>query len=184
MGFAISYLLFISKNAHELYGLDSVNVVATCMPVLILLSWLPDMKSLAPLSAFAIGANFMGQAVVYLVSLQLLTTAGIPPAVVLTWTETSLPFFVGVCVYCFEGVVMVLLVEEEAADKRGYPRTLTLVVAIYTVTCSAFGSIGYMAFGDGTQDIITLNLGGGTLATITTCSLCIALYFTFPVSHV
>ena len=40
------------------------------MPMLVVLSWLPDIKSLAPLSAFAIGANFLGQFVVYAAALR------------------------------------------------------------------------------------------------------------------
>jgi proton-coupled amino acid transporter len=130
VGFAISHLLFISKNVHARYGYDKQNVVAACMPLLVLLSWLPDIKSLAPLSAFAIGANFLGQIAVYGVALQILGTTGMPTTVVETWTgAASLPFFVGLSVYCYEGVAMVLLVEDAASDKRGFRWTLSAVVA-------------------------------------------------------
>jgi amino acid permease len=160
VGFAISYLLFIGSNVSVEYGISEHIVVFGCMPVLVFLSWIPDMKSLAPLSGAAIGANFFGQFVVYVCAFQVLFSTGPPPEIHYIWTGSSLPFFIGVCVYCYEGVAMVLLVEDAAADKRGFKRTLTIVIVVYTVACIAFGVIGYMAFGDATADVITLNLGG------------------------
>jgi proton-coupled amino acid transporter len=180
VGFAISYLLFIGSNVHSEYGIDEHTVVFCCMPVLVLLSWIPDMKSLAPLSGAAIGSNFFGQFVVYIFAFQVLFTTGPPPEIEYIWTNTSLPFFIGVCVYCYEGVAMVLLVEDAAKDKRGFKGTLTIVVVVYTVACVAFGAIGYMAFGEATADVITLNLGETTFSLLTKVSLCVGLYFTFP----
>ncbi|NDW60459.1 hypothetical protein G0P98_28950, partial [Yangia sp. PrR004] len=40
---------------------------------------------------------------------------------------------------------------------------------------------GYVAFGDGTRDIITTNLGSGWLSAAVQLGLCINLFFTMPV---
>ncbi|TKY58379.1 Amino acid transporter ANTL1 [Spatholobus suberectus] len=45
---------------------------------------------------------------------------------------------------------------------------------------AAFGALGYLAFGEETQGIITTNLGQGVISALVQLGLCINLFFTFP----
>lgn len=53
-GFCIAYLIMISESMHEVMEVVSKRVwILGCMPVLVLTSWLRNLKSIAPLSLLA-----------------------------------------------------------------------------------------------------------------------------------
>jgi Transmembrane amino acid transporter protein len=76
------------------------------------------------------------------------------------FTHTAaLPFITGVFLYCFEGMGMVLSLEAGARHKASFVPTLTAVVTLYATLCALMGALGYLAFGEATQDIVLLNMG-------------------------
>ena len=94
---------------------------------------------------------------------------------------TGIPFFFGVASYCYEGVGMVLPLENSMVAKEHFTPILVGTVIIITTVYATFGICGYLAFGDSTHDVITLNLSGdGTLAIIVKVCLCSGLFFTYP----
>lgn len=62
----------------------------------------------------------------------------------------------GVGVYCFEGIGMVMPIEEAMANRERFPPILSLVMIIYTTLCVLSGALGYMAFGDDTEVVFSL----------------------------
>lgn len=88
---------------------------------------------------------------------------------------------IGVAVYAFEGIGMVLPLETEAKDKGKFGRVLGLGMGFISVLFGLFGGLGYFAFGDETKDIITTNLGGGVISVLVQLGLCVNLFFTFPI---
>ncbi|GJN02045.1 hypothetical protein PR202_ga19359 [Eleusine coracana subsp. coracana] len=93
----------------------------------------------------------------------------------------SFLYGLGVAVYAFEGIGMVLPLEAEAADKRRFGATLALSMAFIAAMYGLFGAMGYLAFGADTRDIITTNLGTGWLSVAVQLGLCVNLFFTMPV---
>ena len=93
---------------------------------------------------------------------------------------TMWPFFFGVAVYCYEGVGMVIPLESEMKDPGRFPSLLVSVIGGVTLLYGSFGMFGYLAFGDDTREIITLNLPEGMLPVAMKSALCIGLYFTHP----
>ncbi|KAJ8544749.1 hypothetical protein K7X08_017332 [Anisodus acutangulus] len=79
----------------------------------------------------------------------------------------------GVSVYAFEGVGMVLPLEAEMKDKDKFGKILGLSMAFISLMYGSFGVLGYFAFGEETKDIITTNLGRGLLSTLVQIGLCI-----------
>ena len=73
-------------------------------------------------------------------------------------TIGGLPFAGGVAVFCFEGFAMTLALENSMKDREAFPKLLAKVLAGITFVYVLFGFCGYMAYGDETKDIITLNL--------------------------
>lgn len=63
----------------------------------------------------------------------------------------ALPFVFGVGVYCFEGMGMVIPVEDAMLNRENFSRILSLVMVIYTTLCVLSGGLGYMAFGNATE---------------------------------
>ena len=114
----------------------------------------------------------------------------------------GLPFYLGVAIYCYEGAGLILSLEGSVSkDLRGSFKTIFLVaMIIVTSLYVGFGVCGYLSFGPDTEDIITLNLPGGTPSPSLSllclnCStfavaglfpflvkgfLCFSLYFTYP----
>lgn len=98
-----------------------------------------------------------------------------------TFKGFSVLFYgIGVAVYAFEGIGMVLPLESEAKDKERFGRVLGLGMGLISLLFGAFGALGYLAFGEETKDIITTNLGPGVISVLVQLGLCVNLFITFP----
>ncbi|KAH0700067.1 hypothetical protein KY284_014282 [Solanum tuberosum] len=86
----------------------------------------------------------------------------------------------GVAVFAFEGMGMVLPLESETRDKNKFGKILGLSVAFVAFLYGAFGALGYFAFGEETKDIITTNFRQGSLSSLVQLGLCINLFLAFP----
>ncbi|KAL3693721.1 hypothetical protein R1sor_007372 [Riccia sorocarpa] len=93
----------------------------------------------------------------------------------------AIPFAMGVTVYCFEGFPTTLEFHWAMRERREYPRTLGMAILLITGLYLSFGLFGYFAYGDETQDIITLNLPNDWTAVAVKIGLCLSLFFTIPV---
>lgn len=191
-GFCISYMIFISNTLANIFNYETVEnpdpkilgispkivYVWSCFPFQLGLNSIPTLTHLAPLSIFAdvvdlgaMGVVMVEDVLVYLQNRPILQAFG----------GFSVFFYgLGVSVYAFEGVGMVLPLESETKDKAKFGKVLGISMALISLIYGAFGVLGYFAFGDETKDIITTNLGKGLLSTLVQIGLCINLFFTFP----
>lgn len=184
-GFCISYLIFIGNTLAycfgnlKILGLPPKAVyIWSCFPFQLGLNSIPSLTLLAPLSIFAdvvelgaMGVVMVEDVMYYLKSSHVLEAFG----------GFSVFFYgLGVAVYSFEGVGMVLPLEAETKDKGKFGKILGLSMALISLMYGAFGVLGYFAFGEDTKDIITTNLGQGLLSSLVQIGLCINLFFTFP----
>lgn len=184
-GFCISYLIFIGNTLAycfgnlKILGLPPKAVyIWSCFPFQLGLNSIPSLTLLAPLSIFAdvvelaaMGVVMVEDVMYYLKSSHVLEAFG----------GFSVFFYgLGVAVYSFEGVGMVLPLEAETKDKGKFGKILGFSMALISLMYGAFGVLGYFAFGEDTKDIITTNLGQGLLSSLVQIGLCINLFFTFP----
>eukprot|EP00245_Coleochaete_scutata_P002568 TRINITY_DN13484_c0_g1_i1.p1 TRINITY_DN13484_c0_g1~~TRINITY_DN13484_c0_g1_i1.p1 ORF type:complete len:258 (+),score=36.83 TRINITY_DN13484_c0_g1_i1:1-774(+) len=93
----------------------------------------------------------------------------------------SVPFAMGVAIYCYEGFSMTLPLEASMKNRARFPYVLGISFFCITILYISFGIIGYLAFGDATKEIITLNMRNGWSTVAVKIALCIGLFFTFPV---
>ncbi|TYZ66610.1 hypothetical protein PybrP1_004476 [[Pythium] brassicae (nom. inval.)] len=178
--FCIAYLIFIASNAHKFLEVPRELVVAVCAPPLVAFSLLKHMRELAFVALLADVMVLLGLAVVLWKDLAYMELN--QSRVEALGALSSVPFFFGVATYCFEGVGMVLPLENSMQHKRNFTPILVSTVVIVTAIYATFGICGYLAFGDATQDVITLNIDGSDgLATIVKLFLCAGLFFTHPV---
>lgn len=70
----------------------------------------------------------------------------------------GVPFACGVAVFCFEGFCLTLALEASMSDRRRFRPVLLHAIAGVTAVYVCFGVCGYLAYGDVTRDIVTLNL--------------------------
>lgn len=191
-GFCVGYMIFIANTLAFIFNYASVEhpnpkilgispkfvYIWSCFPFQLGLNSVPTLTHLAPLSIFAdvVDLGAMGVVVVedILVYLQ-------NRPVVQAFGGPSVFFYgLGVAVYAFEGVGMVLPLESETRDKGKFGKVLGLSMALISLMYAMFGVLGYFAFGDETKDIITTNLGRGLLSILVQIGLCVNLFFTFP----
>ncbi|XP_028776705.1 amino acid transporter AVT3C-like [Neltuma alba] len=188
-GFCVSYLIFISNTmAHlvshntptsPILGLSpKVLFLWGCFPFQLGLNSIRTLTHLAPLSIFADVVDIAAKSIVmvedvfvFMKNRHALEAFG----------SISVFFYgVGVAVYAFEGIGMILPLESEAKDKQNFGRILGLGMTVISLLFGAFGALGYFAFGNETKDIITTNLGPGLVSTLVQLGLSINLFFTFP----
>ncbi|GLT39358.1 hypothetical protein SLA2020_135550 [Shorea laevis] len=185
-GFCVSYLIFIANTLafvfsldHKILGLSPKALYLWgCFPFQLGLTSIPTLTMLAPLSIFAdvVDLGAMGVVMVEDV-LSFLKNRPVLQA----FGGFSVFFYgLGVAVYSFEGIGMVLPLELEAKHKDKFGRVLAYSMAFISLLYGGFGILGYLAFGEETNDIITTNLGTGWISIVVQLGLCINLFFTFP----
>ncbi|GMI88377.1 hypothetical protein like AT2G42005 [Hibiscus trionum] len=193
-GFCIGYLIFISNTLINLFhNQPSMNsslswgmsrfttkslYIWGCFPFQLGLNSIKTLTNLAPLSIFADVVDIGAMAVVMVEDLRLIMKRSVE---VKAFGGVSVFFYgMGVALFGYEGIAMVLPIESEMKDNAKFGKILTLSMGLTTLMYGAFGALGYFAFGAATKDIITSNLGPGWISFLVQLGLCINLFFTFP----
>ncbi|KAL1215517.1 Amino acid transporter AVT3B [Cardamine amara subsp. amara] len=196
-GFCVGYLIFIGTTLANLFHNPTMTSSLTlslrhlmgvspkslyiwgCFPFQLGLNSIKTLTHLAPLSIFADVVDLGAMAVVIVEDVKI--TVEKSPQVVAFGGISVFFYGMGVALYAYEVVGMVLPLETEMKEKEKFGKVLALSMLFITVMYGSFGVLGYMAFGDETMDIITANLGAGVVSSIVQLGLCINLFFTFPI---
>ncbi|KAJ7542689.1 hypothetical protein O6H91_09G006800 [Diphasiastrum complanatum] len=180
IGCCVSYLLFIGQNLSSIFiGRTQSCVFIFCLlPFQVFLAWVRSLAALAPFSIFADVCNVLAMAIVFKDDID----GSLRFDKVKPYTNLSGTFFgVGVALYCFEGMAMTLSLEASMKKPHKFGKVLGLAFGLIGLLYISFGFAGYLAYGEQTHDIITLNLPNEWTTVAVKISLCIALFFTFPV---
>ena len=158
-GGSVAYLIFIGQNLHSTFSQlmsPAGFIFAILLPLQIALSFIRSLSSLSPFSIFADVCNVLAMAIVIKEDLQLFDHPfSHRSAFNGLW---AVPFTFGVAVFCFEGFSMTLALEASMAERRKFRWVLSQAVAAIITVYVCFGVCGYLAYGEATKDIITLNL--------------------------
>lgn len=161
-GGAVAYLIFIGQNLSSLLNDTSKHPISPVififlllLPLEIALSFIRSLSTLAPFSALADACNILAMAIVIKEDFQLFNSFSTRKAFGEVW---GLPFTAGVAVFCFEGFSMTLPLEASMTNRRQFRWVLSLAFTGITLAYILFGIFGYLAYGEDTKDIITLNL--------------------------
>ncbi len=195
VSFGCAYLLFIGANVHAVFplALSPHAVIALCAAPLGALALVRNLHALSRFTVVADMANLTGILVVLGTDLAVLLGRGRAGAMPGTAPAPhgalnaglalgQVPYFFSVALYCFEGVGTVLPIEEAMANKPNFERVLLLTTLFVTAIYSAVGALGYLAYGDATLEIVTLNLGDTAIGDLVKLSLSVGLLFTFPLT--
>ncbi|KAF5750622.1 aromatic and neutral transporter 1 family protein [Tripterygium wilfordii] len=185
-GGAVAYLVFIGQNLESIFnghGLTCAEYIFLLVPIEIALSWIGSLSALAPSSIFADICNVLAMAIVLKEDVQKVMGGGFSFKDRKAFTDKigGLPFAGGMAVFCFEGFGMTLALERSMKKKGAFSTLLAKVFTGITLVYVLFGFCGYMAYGDETKDIITLNLPRSWSAIAVQIGLCLGLVFTFPI---
>jgi len=165
VGGAMAYLLFMGQNLSSVYGSFSANssipssafIFLLFLPLEISLSFIRSLSFLAPFSTFATFCNVFAMAVVIKEDVNKLEDFSFDTRTPFNglW---SMPFVLGVAVFCFDGAGMTLALEESMSKRKKFPLVLVQAFIGISLFYICFGAFGYLAYGEETKEIITLNL--------------------------
>uniref|UniRef100_A0A0R0EQN0 Amino acid transporter transmembrane domain-containing protein n=1 Tax=Glycine max TaxID=3847 RepID=A0A0R0EQN0_SOYBN len=164
-------------------GLSMASYIFMLVPVEIGLSWIGSLSALAPFSIFADVCNVVAMGIVVKEDIQRAFGKGFSfgQRTMITSNIGGLPFAAGMAVFCFEGFGMTLALENSMQDRRKFPILLAQTFGGITLVYILFGFCGYMAFGEETRDIVTLNLPRNWSSLAVQVGLCVGLAFTLPI---
>jgi len=170
VGFCCVYFEFIATSARQLLecgplapGLSLAAYHAILLPAVLLLSSIKQLKNLSVVSAVSNAMQFGALALILYYCCRAHgpgQTLG-PHEARPVGRPAQLPIFFGIAMYAFEGIGLVLPLENKMRDPSNFSRpfgvlntAMVCVVALYT----AVGFFGYLHYGDTVEGSITLNL--------------------------
>lgn len=172
----LAYTIFIAENlrAFILAVTDCKTDISTSTLIfaqLLLFLPLAMIRNLAKLSGTALVADaFILVGLVYIASCEVGTIVqkGVAPDVVL-FNHDNFPLLIGTAVFAFEGIGLyvfceegtdrsVIPITETMKDPQKFPRALSGVMIFVAVLFSAFGILGYAAYGSEVQTVVLVNL--------------------------
>ncbi|KAJ4946524.1 hypothetical protein JOQ06_024189 [Pogonophryne albipinna] len=178
LGFCCVYFVFLSDNIKQVVeaantttfnchmnytnqtqvlvpSFDSRLYMLCFLPAIVLLVFVPDLKYLAPLSLVA---NILMTASLILIYFYSLTNIQYPIDLPKVGRLKDYPLFFGTAIFAFEGIGVVLPLENKMNRPQSFIPVLYLGMGIVTFLYITLGTIGYLCFGDTIGGSITLNL--------------------------
>ena len=165
LGFVSAYIVFTSENLQAFVLAVShcrqwIDIKAMVFMQLIVFLPLSLIRDIGKLGGTALVADFfILLGLVYLYYYDILTLAqnhGV--ADIVNFNPRDWTLFIGTAIFTFEGVGLIIPIQESMKKPSEFPRVLAGVMIIITVVFISMGALSYAAFGSSTKTVILLNL--------------------------
>ncbi|KAF7655204.1 hypothetical protein LDENG_00059640 [Lucifuga dentata] len=199
LGFCCVYFVFLSENIKQVVeaantttfncqmnytnqtdilvpSFDSRLYMLCFLPPIILLVFTPNLKYLAP---FSLVANIVMAASLVLIYFYSLTNIRDPINLPKVGTAKDYPLFFGTAIFAFEGIGVVLPLENKMQRPQSFTLVLYMGMGIVTFLYISLGTVGYMCFGEHIGGSITLNLPNCWTYQTVKLLYCFGIFITF-----
>ncbi|XP_035303534.1 proton-coupled amino acid transporter 1 isoform X3 [Cricetulus griseus] len=196
LGFCCVYFVFLADNFKQVIEaangtttnchnnetvvlmptMDSRLYMLAFLPFLVLLSFIRNLRILSIFSLLANVTMLVSLVTIYQFILQRIPDPHHLPLVA-SWK--TYPLFFGTAVFAFEGIGVVLPLENKMKNSQKFPCILYLGMTIVTVLYISLGSLGYLQFGAAIKASITLNLPNCWLYQTVKLLYSIGIFFTY-----
>lgn len=167
IGFVAAYIVFTAENMRaflaSVFGYQDLDIKWIILLQLLFLMPISLVRDITKLSLLSVLANlfiFSGLLVILYFTLaryignQFLPGEGIQYLV----NKDDFSLFIGVAIFAFEGIGLIIPIEESMIQPSHFPTVLGKVLATVTCIMICIASLGYLTFGQDTQTVILLNL--------------------------
>ncbi|KAJ8015090.1 hypothetical protein DPEC_G00022530 [Dallia pectoralis] len=196
LGFCCVYFVFLSDNVKQVVeasngttvnchnnqtavivpSFDSRLYMLCFLPAFILLVFTRNLKYLAPLSLVANLAMCGSLVLIYYFCF---TNIRYPINLPKVGSANNYPLFFGTAIFAFEGIGVVLPLENKMQDPKRFNLVLYVGMGIVTFLYISLGTTGYITFGEAIGGSITLNLPNCWMYQIVKLLYCFGIYITF-----
>ncbi|CAI4721608.1 AMP_1a_G0045930.mRNA.1.CDS.1 [Saccharomyces cerevisiae] len=168
VGFSGAYMIFTAKNLQAF--LDNVFHVGV-LPLSYLMVFqtiifipLSFIRNISKLSLPSLLANFFIMAglvivIIFTAKRLFFDLMGTPAmGVVYGLNADRWTLFIGTAIFAFEGIGLIIPVQDSMRNPEKFPLVLALVILTATILFISIATLGYLAYGSNVQTVILLNL--------------------------
>ena len=166
IGFSSAYIVFVSENLQAF-----VLAVTNCrtlisVPFFILMQMviflpLSLYRNIQNIQKIAIVADiFILAGLLYLYYFDIYTIASVNRGIadIKPFNPDSWTLFIGTAIFTFEGIGLIIPIQESMQQPKKFPRVLGIVMVIITVVFTSMGALSYAAYGSHTKTVVILNM--------------------------
>ena len=165
IGFVAAYIVFTSENLQAFVlavsncksNIDIKFMVLMQLIIFLPLSLIRDISKLGFTALVADAFIMLGLVYLYYYDIgTIVENKGI--ADITLFNPSSWTLFIGTAIFTFEGVGLIIPIQESMKKPQNFPKVLGLVMVIITVLFTSIGALSYAAYGSSTRTVILLNL--------------------------
>lgn len=164
IGFVAAYIVFTSENLQAF--ILAVSDCKTLIPIKYLImmqmvvflpfSLLRDINKLAFTALVADAFIVVGLAYLFYFDILTLNSHGL--ADITLFNQDNWTLFIGTAIFTFEGIGLIIPVQESMKNPEKFPKVMFVVMVIITTIFTVMGAVSYAAYGSSTKTVVLLNL--------------------------
>jgi solute carrier family 36 (proton-coupled amino acid transporter) len=164
IGFVAAYIVFTAENLQAFIKAVSDCKTSISIPWLILMqmviflpfSLLRDIGKLGFTALIADAFILVGLAYLFYYDIITLSRDGL--ADIIMFNDKSWTLFIGTAIFTFEGIGLIIPIQESMRKPEQFPGVMGLVMVIITLLFTVMGAVSYAAYGSSTETVVLLNL--------------------------
>jgi proton-coupled amino acid transporter len=165
IGFVAAYIVFTSENlqafilavSHCNTKIEIPYLLLMKMVIFLPFSLMRDISKLGFTALIADAFILIGLAYLYYYDiLTLVRQHGI--ADIVNFNPKDWTLFIGTAIFTFEGIGLIIPIQESMKNPKKFPPVLGGVMIIITVVFISMGALSYAAYGSKTETVVILNL--------------------------
>ncbi|EDO18491.1 hypothetical protein Kpol_1032p88 [Vanderwaltozyma polyspora DSM 70294] len=164
IGFSAAYTVFVATNLKTLCNSVFENLDSSIKFFIIfqaiLFIPLSFTRNITKLTATALIADFfilIGLLYIYYYPISYISYNGIARGTMVPFNNKSWSLFIGTAIFTFEGIGLLIPIQESMAKPHLFRLSLSLVMVIVTLIFVSVGLLCYSAFGSDVETVVLLN---------------------------
>ncbi|KLJ07989.1 hypothetical protein EMPG_09986 [Blastomyces silverae] len=165
LGFVSAYIVFVSQNLQAFVlavskcktYIDIKFMILIQLIVFLPLSFIRDISKLGFTALIADVFILMGIIYLYAYDIEtIIDNGGVSD--IKHFNPMSWTLFIGTAIFTYEGIGLIIPIQESMKNPHKFPGVLALVMTMITTVFLSMGMLGYAAFGSKTETVVLLNL--------------------------